>query len=355
MLIHLVSDDSERAAGIQAYLAEHSPGWQLLWTDPADAALSAAREPDVLVCTDGGTPGRGLMLLEQLRSRNPGAALILLMDAGQDQDAMQAMEIAHFVLPEPLDTQALIDAIDSVMALRDLLDDPALKNATSRIGSLPSAPSQYLALTRLLRNPNASNASIVELVASDPAVAAKVLRLTNSAYYSKGRIISDLGAAITHLGHTALRQLVLATEVFSSSANAKRADAMRDRALRTSRLAGQLLQGPGAALATTAGLLAEVGLLLPPMEVGQDGEPLSQSLAGAYLLGMWGLPMPIIEAVAFHPTPIRTRGLFWVTGAVHVAVALVNETAVDEDYLRSVGVLEQLPRWRTLSRGQHDT
>ncbi|MFS2044548.1 hypothetical protein ACEN9Z_10970, partial [Stenotrophomonas geniculata] len=69
--------------------------------------------------------------------------------------------------------------------------------------------------------------------------------------------------------------------------------------------------------------------------------------AGAYLLGLWGLPMPIIEAVAFHLQPQRanTRS-FWVTGAVHVALALVNGDPVDEDYLQRAGVLNRLPQWR---------
>ncbi|KAG1081285.1 hypothetical protein G6F40_015556 [Rhizopus arrhizus] len=57
--------------------------------------------------------------------------------------------------------------------------------------------------------------------------------------------------------------------------------------------------------------------------------------------------MPIIEAVAFHLQPQRanTRS-FWVTGAVHVALALVNGDPVDEDYLQRAGVLNKLPQWR---------
>ncbi len=349
MLILLVSNDSDGVAQIEADLSEHSLDWQLSWTDRADAAFTGLPPPDVLVCADLVGSSRGLTSLEQLRRRYPDAVRILLMDAGHDQDAMQAMEVAHRVLPEPLDTLALIDAIESVMDLRALLGDPALKKATARIGSLPTAPRQYLALTRLLRDPCASAASIVEVVARDPGVAAKVLRLTNSAYYSQGREISDLRAAVTRLGQTALCQLVLASEVFTTGNHSDDAEAMRNRALRISQLAGQLLPGPSAGLAATAGLLAEVGLLLPPLEGGQEGGSLPRPMAGAYLLGMWGLPAPIVEAVAFHQTPNRVRGGFWVTGAVHVAVALVNGSEVDADYLSTVGKLDRLPRWSALA------
>nr|WP_238345972.1 HDOD domain-containing protein [Luteimonas saliphila] len=232
------------------------------------------------------------------------------------------------------------------MELRTLLDDPGLKQAIERVGTLPAAPRQYLALTALLRDPDSTAGRIAEVVAQDPTVAARVLRLSNSAYYSGGREITDLRSAVTRLGHNTLRQLVLASEVFSAGPEA---DVLRDRALRISQLAGKLLAGTSADLASTAGLLAEVGLLLPP-SVGVDASQATPySVTGAYLLGLWGLPAPIVEAVAFHDRPARIRGSFWVTGAVHVAAALVNGREVDEAYLRSVGQLDRLPRWRAMA------
>ena len=39
---------------------------------------------------------------------------------------------------------------------------------------------------------------------------------------------------------------------------------------------------------------------------------------------------------------------FWVAGAVHVASALVAGTPVDEAYLRSVGQIDRLPKWRSM-------
>lgn len=348
MLILYVSNDNDGAAQLEADLSEHALDWQLSWTDRA-GALRGLVSPDVIVCAKKIGATKGLTLLQQLRNRHPDAVRILLMDAGHDQDAMEAMEVAHRVLPEPLESLAFIDAIQSVTELRALLGNPALKNAIARVGSLPTAPRQYLALTRLLRDPDASLKRIVEVVASDPAVAAKVLRMTNSAYYSLGRKISDLRAAVTRLGQTALCQLVLASEVFTSGNQSSEAEAMRGRALRISELAGKFLPGPSADLAATAGLLAEVGFLLPPLPGGQDGGTLPRSMAGAYLLGLWGLPSPIVEAAAFHQTPSRIPGGFGVTGAVHVAAALVNGSEVDEDYLKAVGQLDQLAHWRELA------
>lgn len=347
MLILLVDAERERAAQIEDELAEQGLDWRLAHAANADEALALAGEvvPDVLVCSGGGAPGLGLGLLSRLRELHPAAVRILTVAPGEDQDAMQALEVAHRVLPEPLDALALIDAVEGVMELRSLLEDPALKQAINRVGALPAAPRQYMALTRLLRDPDTSAGRIAEVVGQDPTIAARVLRLGNSAYYSGGREISDLRSAVTRLGQNALRQLVLASEVFAAGANA---DAVRDRALRISQLSGRLLAGPSADLAATAGLLAEVGLLLP--RAGDEGDfTTSYPVTGAYLLGLWGLPGPIVEAVAFHREPARVRGSFWVAGAVHVAAALVNEREVDLAYLRSVGQLDKLPRWQSLA------
>lgn len=351
MLILVVSENGERAAQVKRELGDDGLDWELEWTDRAEVALARERAPDVLVCAEQVGPYSGVSLLGQLRTRHPEAMRVLLMDAGNDQEPMHALEVAQRVLPQPLDSLALIDAVESAMELRALLDDPALKKAIGRVGSLPAAPNQYLALTRLLRDPDVSAARIAETIGKDPAVAAQVLRMTNSAYYSTGREITDLRSAVTRLGQNVLRQLVLASEVFFVGTSSSDAKGVRDRALRISRLAGQLLAGPSADLASTAGLLAEVGLLLPSSaRVDETGKVTPHNAAGAYLLGLWGLPAPIVEAVAFYTQPAKIRG-FWVTGAVHVATALVNGTEVDTDYLRKVGQLEQLPRWRALAEG----
>jgi HD-like signal output (HDOD) protein len=262
---------------------------------------------------------------------------------------MQALDNAHRLLRMPLDAGELIEAVESLTDLRELLGNTELKRRIGAIGSLPPPPRVYIELTQLLRDPDASNAEIADVLAQDPAIAAKVLRLCNSAYFSGGRQITDFRSAVTRLGHQSIRRLVLASETFGSIQSASRIDrdALQDRALRTSRLAGRLLAGASAELAATAGLLTEIGLLLPGVEAGSDG--LHYAEAGAYLLGLWGLPMPIVEAVAYHHNPGRVRsGGFWVTGAVHVASALVAGTDVDEAYLRTVGVHDKLPRWREL-------
>jgi len=163
---------------------------------------------------------------------------------------------------------------------------------------------------------------------------------------------------VTRLGLATLRDLVLASEVFAIKAppGIDRA-ALQQRALMASRLASRILPRSSAELGATAALLADIGLLLPgardernPPTGGAEDERPGHCEAGAYLLGLWGLPMPIVEAVAFHRHPQRSSlRSFWVPGAVHVASALSGKEQVDEHYLQSLGVLHQLPGWRQMA------
>lgn len=356
MHIAIVGGDVESGGELEQTLADMGLEWSVRWiADPA-VALELPTQPaiDVFVSSMSGGLRQGVALMAQLRSRYPDAMRILLLDEGNDFVASEALEYAHRLLHRPLDALELIEAVESVVDLREMLDNDELKQAIGRAGSLPPPPRLYLDLIQLLRDPEAGNDEIAELLSQDPVIVAKVLRLCNSAYFSNGRVITDIRVAVTRLGQHALHRLVLATEAYGGgSTPGVDREAMQDRALRTSRLAGRLLAGPSAELAATAGLLVEVGRLLPGVRGRDDpadaGGP-HYAEAGAYLLGMWGLPMPIVEAVARHHSPggRRSGSGFWVAGAVHVAAALVADAPVDEDYLRSVGMIDKLPLWRSM-------
>jgi HD-like signal output (HDOD) protein len=79
---------------------------------------------------------------------------------------------------------------------------------------------------------------------------------------------------------------------------------------------------------------------------------------GAYLLGLWGLSDPIVEAVAFHHRPAESAAPeFRPLTAVHVADALEYEAVgaatanpqVDTEHLTMIGRAERLPEWRALA------
>lgn len=77
---------------------------------------------------------------------------------------------------------------------------------------------------------------------------------------------------------------------------------------------------------------------------------------GAYLISIWGLPLPLVHAVAYHHHPGETGDAkFSTLTAVHVADAIVSEcdpsplnhdAELDAQYLNPLGLADRLDAWR---------
>jgi HD-like signal output (HDOD) protein len=72
-----------------------------------------------------------------------------------------------------------------------------------------------LRLEDTLRKGDASTRQLAQLIEGSPALAARVLRMANSSFYAPAEPVVGLARAVPMLGHTVLRQLVLATLVLS--------------------------------------------------------------------------------------------------------------------------------------------
>jgi HD-like signal output (HDOD) protein len=72
-----------------------------------------------------------------------------------------------------------------------------------------------LRLEDTLRRGEASTRQLSRLIEGSPALAARVLRMANSSFYAPLEPVVGLTRAVPMLGHTVLRQLVLATLVLS--------------------------------------------------------------------------------------------------------------------------------------------
>ncbi|MBC7963504.1 MAG: HDOD domain-containing protein [Steroidobacteraceae bacterium] len=80
-------------------------------------------------------------------------------------------------------------------------------------GDLPTIPVVATKVMQLMESENASSDEIARVVASDPAVAARVLKISNSSFYGCQRQIQTLSHAIVVLGFSTLKSLVVAASV----------------------------------------------------------------------------------------------------------------------------------------------
>lgn len=352
MRVLFVDDETQVLAGLERTLFMAERGWELAFAGSGADALRA--QPADVVVSDMRMPlldGAGL--LRQMRERCPRSVRILLSGQTDQDAALRALDVAQQFLLKPCDGDALIGVLDRVVALRRLLDDAALQAAVGRIGGLPAAPRLRARFERLLDDPHADTAQVAAVVQADPALAAKVLQLANFGVFGDGQPVAGIREAVQRLGLGLLRTLAAASDAFRGDA-AGAAEANGVVALRASRLAAMIGAGHADAdVVATAALLADVGALLPgAAQLCREADPQgggvpSPAQVGAYLLGIWGLPTAVVEAVAQHRHPARAaQRRFEAAGVVHVAVALARGQAPDAAYLQAMGVAAQLPRWQ---------
>lgn len=289
----------------------------------------------------------GAALLAEVRRRWPTTVRIVL--SGQMGRALKvkALPVAHLLLHKPCPFSDLRDHVVRAGALRRRLTAGGLSALLSRVDRLPSTPRLYGELTQTMGDASAGLSRIAGIVDQDPAIAARVLQLANSAWVGLPRRVGTTRDALRVLGLDLLRKLVLtaeAFEAFEALPSALPHAEVRAHAVATARIAGHLVPSDLAPEATTAALLHDVGkLALSVAFPGRYSAVLEQAMAegrllheverealgcdhadaGAALLDLWGLPLSALHAVGDHHSPERMApGKLDTAGAVYAADAL---------------------------------
>jgi len=329
----------------------------------------------------------GAGLLNEVLLRHPRTVRVVLSGYADMEMTMHCVGGTHQFLAKPCDGEVLRAVIRRAMELDDWLDNPAVKGLVSQMTSLPSLPSMYFQILHAVHTPEASIEDVGATIARDPAMTAKILQLANSAFFGLGQRLSHPSEAVLHLGLETIKSLVLSTHAFSVFENNHVSKSLLDRVCRhclsTAGMARDisLLEGSEKRIADesfTAGLLHDIGRLALASNVSEqysqvlarnkhekiplvDAERAvfgtTHAEAGGYLLGLWGLPVSIVEPVVFHHHPDRrpTRN-FNALVAVHVANVFQHQqdarsngagiAALDEKFLAEAGVLQRVPVWQ---------
>lgn len=77
----------------------------------------------------------------------------------------------------------------------------------------PSVPAVVVRIRKVMDQPDVSAEAVTEAIATDPAVATRLVRVANSVYYGMGNPCRDLRSAVVRLGNDALQQVVLLVAV----------------------------------------------------------------------------------------------------------------------------------------------
>jgi len=314
--------------------------------------LMAKTSFDVLV-SDMRMPGMdGAAVLAQAERQFPGTARIILSGYTHYEAALRALPVCHRFLCKPLRADDLRMVLLRTAALHKMLSDPRMRELVGGAKDLPARPQVYFQLRSALANPATSTRHIARIVERDAGVIGRLLRAVNNAFFAPAQRITSAQQAVAHLGTEMLTGLVLSLECFGNFEDTLAECSLVPTSLErkaflaasiTSELLSDQTQRQDAFLAA---LLHDSGLLLAaarqPALVAQAVQrataehcslPVAERMLwgtshaelGAYLLGLWGLPYPVVEGVARVHAPEQLTGSdIDVATAVHIAAALAE-------------------------------
>lgn len=271
-------------------------------------------------------------------------------------EVVQLVALAHRVLSKAGPPGELLAAIERAHSLRELLGSRSLAALVGRLTSVPALSAVYARIAEELAFSDYSLAAVGSLVSQDVGISAKLLQMANSALVGLRKPASTPAQAVRILGADLTRTLVLAADLFSRynphALKPFSIEAVWEHSQAVAELAAAIAVAERAdekvaRECALAGLFHDIGRLTlasqltgPYKEVlsRMRGENLtaveaeravlgtSHAEVGAYLLGLWGLPDGLVEAVAWHHNPGGCPGGgFAPLTAVHAADAILLE------------------------------
>ncbi len=388
--ILFVDDDPIITRGYKRAAEAYSDEWELYFANSGKEALEllARQSIDVLISDMRMPVMDGNALLEAVSQNHPGVVRFVLSGNVEDAKALQTAHLAHQLIAKPCDMTKLHEVVERSCRLRVLLSNPKLIQTVTGIKKIPSLPSLYMRLMKELQSEDPTPKIVGEIIAQDIAMTAKILQLVNSAFFGLPNEVVSPQRAVTILGLNTIKALVLSIHVFSEFQNFSSPYFSIDALWRHSMIVGNLakLISASAGLdqktqgeAQLAGVLHDIGKLLQlnipgffksikvkngMVELASEYKAFSTSHAeiGAYLLGLWGLPQAVVEAVAFHHFPSNLASTkFGIVTALHIANGLYHmesalekeggyEAYLDMGYLQKYQLTSHLDSWVDLAK-----
>ncbi|MEK6786622.1 MAG: response regulator [Nitrospirota bacterium] len=391
--ILFVDDEPKILDGLKRSLRSMRNEWTMTFAIGSQEALKILEQAsfDVAV-SDMRMPGMdGAQLMNEVRRLYPNVVRIIL--SGHSDQAMiyNSISATHQFLAKPCEVDQLKTTIHRACALRDLLTNDSLRGLVAGMRDIPSLPALFAEIKKEAESETSSLKAIGAIIGKDMGMTAKILQLVNSAFFGFHGNVSTVEQAVSFLGLDTIQALVLSVHVFSQfpkdSAVVSHIESLWAESMGTGALARAIAKAEGrlpleVEQAYTAGVLHSVGTLvlaanvadrfsavlakvltggMPDWEAEQAEFGATHAEVGAYLLGLWGLSDPIVEAVAYHHRPgdcVSGEGFSPLT-AVHVAKALYQEQVaqssghssarIDSVYLDRLHLTERLPDWKALA------
>lgn len=252
---------------------------------------------------------------------------------------------------------------------------PDPQGVVASISKIASLPDVCIKFSSALRDPKTSNRELEEILSDDVAMAARVLRIANSAMYSFPSRVDTISQAATIIGYKQLNDIVLACSIINMFKGLPQdvvdmelfwrhsiSCAVAARILASHRRVANIEQY------FTAGLLHDIGRLVIFIElpkyaaeilelsqrseaqmfmIEQDVLGFDHAKLGGMLLKSWKLPKRLVDSVAYHHAPVRSHDYMAETSVIHIADIICHAMKYGESGERLVPELHN-NAWESL-------
>ncbi|TXH98456.1 MAG: response regulator [Rheinheimera sp.] len=313
-VVLFIDDDSFMLKALLRAALRLRPDWQYFLCEDAQhwpSALPAGVVPD-LVISDFLMPDiNGDMVLSQVMAVYPQSVRVLMTGDTTEEVVSSVSVQAHFVLSKPFSEHDLLDLCSCIDRLRMLHVPEGLRRKLGTGENLPVLPAVIRQLRQALTAAEPDFSQIVDLIAHEPVIAARLMQLANSAFLGYSRSTHSLSEALMRLGLRLVEAIVTLMAVEQSVGSQQQGSEHRQLSERAFRLAGTVRQLAQAAslsaeqqdLLYVSALLSALGPLskLQLLACGGPAVPASingiasDSVMTVYLLTLWGYPAELCE------------------------------------------------------------
>lgn len=237
------------------------------------------------------------------------------------------------------------------------MDNRELKKRLTKIKNLPTLPLVANNVIKLTQNPDTTSFEIAEAISQDQALASKVLKTANSAYYGFPRKITTINYAIVVLGLNNIKNIVLSTSIMAQFAKKDETPLFdREDFWKHSLLCGIISKKISEHMGITnseemfmCGLLHDFGKMILDsffhdefilaLELSMEKKitlmdaenkifGFNHAGVGALLLKKWSLPPSLVRAVKYHHSPEESLSAVRTASIVHVADYLCRRIGI---------------------------
>jgi putative nucleotidyltransferase with HDIG domain len=389
-----VDDDQSLLDGFRRILRRKVTNWDMRFAASGEEALRLlSQETADVIISDMRMPEmNGVDLLKRVKERYPHIVRFVLSGYSDKSMIFESVGLTHQFFAKPCDPELLIKAVDYSNSLYKHLNSPEIQRVVCGIKSLPTPPAIYTKMIRELNKPEPSIEALSAIVRTDSAISAKVLQLVNSAFFGLRQPIDDLNQATVFLGIENLKSLVLiiglSEESFKSINKEFALGLYTHHSIQVGSISQEVAKKLGFSqkecqTAFTAGLLHDIGKLVMAthfskrycdvmefhmqtpdtvhtQELETDQFGLNHAEIGAALIGIWGLPPSIVNAVAYHHNPQEdSEKDISLSTIVHIANALALRDHKDPEqpilesdllnfpHIQSLGLENEVMEWAT--------